>query len=473
MKLTRWVAIAAIIGAQSSVASAQTADVSTNDTNQTIQTLMRRIDELEQKVKTLEGKNETNQETRPEKEKEREKPAPTVSLGQNGLVVRSADSNFVMIAHGYVQGDARFYLDHKTTPDTFLLRRVRPIIEGTAWGNFDYRLMLDLASGTVGSSTTFNNAILDDAYLNARPWKQFQIQAGKYKSPLGLERLESTADLNLIETGFATALTPNYDLGASLHNNLFENPLGYSIGIYNGATDGGSDDQDSDEGKDVVGRLFAQPFIHTEIAPLRRLGFGVAGSVGEHTGTLPTYKTSGQQTFFSYATNVAAVGHQYRVDPQAYYYWGPFGVLGEYVLSSQEARSSTAHLPADLRFNNRAWQVEVSYFLTGEENYFKYTSLEHVVPLHRLGAGGWGAFEVVGRLQQMTLDDAIFADKFATSTSARQATAWAAGLNWYLNSNVKLNLNYEQTTFDGGSAAAGSATAKPEHAILSRFQLLF
>ncbi len=450
---------------------AQTAATPANATNQNvqIQILIQRINELEQKVKVLETSREAGKET----DREKTNVPPTVSLGANGLIVRSQDSNFVMIAHGYVQADARFYLGDKTTPDTFLLRRVRPIIEGTAWGNFDYRLMLDLGSGNVNSSSTYNVAILDDAYVNARPLKQFQIQVGKYKSPVGLERLESTADLNLIETGFATDLTPNYDLGASIHNSFFNNPLGYSIGIYNGATDSGSDDQDIDEGKDVVGRLFAQPFINCDGSPLRRLGFGVGGSVGDHFGTLTNFKTSGQQTFFSYATNVTANGEQWRIDPQAYYYVGSFGLLGEYVVSSQEVKSTTARPPTNERFVNKAWQVEASYFLTGEENYFKYTSLQHVVPLHRIGAGGWGAFEIVARIQQMTLDDAIFADRFATSTSARQATAWTAGLNWYLNSNIKLNLNYEHTTFEGGSSAANSPTAKPEHLILSRFQLLF
>jgi phosphate-selective porin OprO and OprP len=472
MKLTHWLAVAALVSTPFQITLiAQTADSSANATNQNIQVLIQRINELEEKVKVLERNREVDKET----DQEKAKVTPTVSLGATGLTVSSADSNFVMIAHGYAQADARFYLGDKTTPDTFLLRRVRPIVEGTVWGNFDYRLMLDLGSGNVNSSTAFNNAILDDAYVNARPFKQFQIQVGKYKSPIGLERLESAADLNLIETGFATELTPNYDLGASIHNGYFTNPLGYSIGIYNGATDGGSSDQDNDEGKDVVGRLFAQPFINCDSNPLRKLGFGAGGSVGDHIGTLlPTYKTSGQQTFFSYATNVTANGEQWRIDPQAYYYVGPFGLLGEYVVSSQEVKSSIAHPPTNERFNNRAWQVEASYFLTCEENYFKYTSLEHVVPLHRIGTdGGWGAFEVVARIQQMNLDDAIFADKFATSTSARQATAWAAGLNWYLNSNVKLNLNYEHTTFEGGSAAANSPTAKPEHVILSRVQFQF
>jgi len=34
-----------------------------------------------------------------------------------------------------------------------LLRRVRPIVEGTVWDDFRYRLMLDLASGNITGST--------------------------------------------------------------------------------------------------------------------------------------------------------------------------------------------------------------------------------------------------------------------------------------------------------------------------------
>ena len=362
--------------------------------------LIRRIDELEQKVKILERNREVDQEVTTEKSKE----LPVVSLGGDGLVVRSTDSNFVSYIHGYAQVNGRFYTgDDNAANDTFLLRRVRPIIEGTVYKFFDYRLMLDLASGNGSGSTAGNNALLDDAYVNARPWSQFQIQAGKYKSPIGLERLQSTAELTFIETGFATELTPNYDLGFEIHNNLFTSPIAYAVGVFDGATDGGSDDADTDEGKDAVARLFVQPFLRTEVEPLRKLGFGVAGSVGDHTGSLPTFKTPGQQTFFSYSSTagntVTADGEQFRIDPQFYYYWGPFGVQGEYVLSSQKVKSTAAGVQ-DVRLNNRAWQIEASYFLTGEENTFKPSSLIRLAPLRpfSLGGGGWGAIEIGGIL---------------------------------------------------------------------------
>ncbi len=445
-----------------------------------VQALIKRVNELEQQVKILQRNREVDQETAAEKAKD----TATISLGLNGLTARSSDSNFTMIAHGYVQADDRSYFGQKTTPDTFLLRRVRPIVEGTVWDKFNYRLMLDLASGNVNSSTANNVNILDDAYVNARLWEQFQIQAGKYKSPVGLERLQSTADLFFVETGYATELTPNYDLGVMLHNDYFTNTLGYAVGIFDGAADNASQDADVDEGKDIVGRLFAQPFLNRDITPLKNFGFGVAGSYGTHnaSGAPTAYKTPGQQTFFTY-TNVASSGAQYRLDPQAYYFWGPFGIMGEYVLSSQKFSSTKtgAGIPPYQRFNNTAWQVEASYFLTGEENSFKATSLKHVIPWHRFAPGedGWGAFEVVARVQQLSLDSNAFdrfggaATTYATPGSAHEATSWGVGLNWYLNANLKLNLDYESTTFRGRTPAAGVATSAPEHVILSRVQFSF
>ncbi len=437
-----------------------------------VKALLKRIQELEEKVKVLERNREVDQDAAAEKSKT----TPTISIGADGLVAKSADSNFTMYAHGYAQGDARFYEGYKTVPDTFLLRRVRPILEGTVFEKFDYRLMLDFGSGNGSGSTPGNVAVLDDAYLNTRLFPDFQIQVGKFKSPIGLERLQSTAELLFVETGFATQMTPNYDLGVQIHNDVFNRPIGYAVGIFNGAADAASDDAETtDEGKDIEGRLFLQPFLNADIEPLRHLGFGVGGSIGTHSGALPGYKTPGQQTFFSFANTTTADGEQYRLDPQFFYYYGPFGLEAEAILSSQRVRSTAAGVPQNARFNNTAWQVEASYFLTGEENSFKPTSLIRVNPRHpfRLGAEpGWGAFELVARVEQLTLDELTFPN-YATAASARGATSWGAGLNWYLNANVKLNLDYETTWFKGASAAPGAVSARDEKVILSRVQFEF
>src|SRR5260370_24251570 len=98
-------------------------------------------------------------------------------------------------------------------------------------------------------------------------------------------------------------MTPNYDLGAEFHNSLFNAPINYAIGIFNGAADSASDDADTtDEGKDVAGRLFFQPFLRTGPEPLRKFGFGVAASLVYHGGTVPLHPTTRQQTLLLLCT---------------------------------------------------------------------------------------------------------------------------------------------------------------------------
>jgi phosphate-selective porin len=67
-------------------------------------------------------------------------------------------------------------------------------------------------------------------------------------------------------------------------------------------------------------------------------------------------------------------------------------------------------------------------------------------------------------------DDDAFPLFANPQVSARKAEAWAVGLNWYFNRNVKLVLNYEQTNFDGGSP---TGDRKTEKALLNRFQIAF
>jgi len=449
-----------------------------------IEALKKQIQELDQKVRILERKNELNAESAETKSKD----SPRLTAGTSGFSFSSADTNFVLKVRGYVQADGRFYVnDHIPANDTFLMRRVRPIFEGTVFKYYDYRIMLDFASGI--NSSAANNGFLQDGYLNIHYWPQFQIQVGKFKPPVGLERLQSGANLLFAERGLPTQLVPNRDVGIQLHGELFNGALNYQAGVFNGVQDAGSGDSDvgTDDHKDAAARLFARPFKNTKIGPLQGLGVGVAGTYGNQAGTLPTFRTPGQQAFFSYATgsgntftNVVADGEHWRLVPQAYWYWGPFGVFGEYVISSQKIRRDVLTAPTNAvssgfdTAHNGAWQVAASWFVTGEQNSFSPVTPSH--PLN-FGGEGWGALELAGRYGELTLDDELFggggAPSFATGASARKVRSWGVGVNWYLNKNIKLTLDYDQTKFRGGSKRPGAVTAQDERVIISRAQFSF
>ena len=304
-----------------------------------------KTDELEQKIKVLERKKEIEDEANQAKAKE----APIVRAGKDGFGLRSADGNFDLRLRGYVQADARLYHSDVSNPapDTFLLRRVRPIVEGTLFKQIGFRIMPDFGGGTT---------VIQDAYVEGNFAPQFKIRAGKFKPPVGLERLQSGTDLSFVERAFPTGLVPNRDIGIQLSGDILNGAVNYAAGIFNGVVDGGGGDLDSNSNKDYIARLFAEPFKNTELESLRGFGLGLAYSHGEQSGNaatsnLPRYVTPGQQTFFNYLATSAATattpsvpgafadGTRERISPQFYYYIGPFGLLGEYVQSKQEVQS--------------------------------------------------------------------------------------------------------------------------------------
>lgn len=482
-----WIKAGLILG----VAQLVTMSLSAQETNTAdlVRQLQRRIEELERKVETLEAHPQPSALTNAvsgehlqaldqqvktlqrqreldiEAAESREKNAPKISLGESGFLFSSSDENFKLRIRGYIQADGRFYLDdtRKAFTDTFLVNRVRPVLEGTVFKNFDYKMMPDFGQG---------KAVIQDAYVDAHflPW--LNLRAGKFKGPVGLERLQSARDLEFVERGLPVDLVPNRDIGVALHGDFLKGVLGYEVGVFNGAADGSSDDADENDSKDIEGRIFAYPFLLSGVKPLQGLGLGVAGTTGHENGVAPSYKTIGQQTFFSFNPGVTATGTRSRIAPQAFYYWGPFGLLGEYVVSSEDVEKGTLEKQLD----NSAWQVAGSYVLTGEKS-----SYSGVVPVRPFSPaqGRWGALEIVARVGQLHVDPAAFhnfgtilvPNRLADPTkSASQATAWSVGLNWYLNRDVKFMLDYEHTEFERGAAHGDRAE---EHAILSRIQLAF
>jgi phosphate-selective porin OprO/OprP len=186
-----------------------------------------------------------------------------------------------------------------------------------------------------------------------------------------------------------------------------------------------------------------------------------------------SYKTDGQQTFFSYG-NAIADGQNWRISPQFDYRNGSFGAIGEYVVSTVNVRPTATGAKAELQ--NKAWQVSAGYVLTGEDS-----SYAGVVPNTNFdfSAGTWGAFEVAARFAKLTIDDKAFPVFANPSTNADDAASIGLGLNWYLSKTVRFSFDLYRTKFGFSSAAVSTPPAAPsvlhqdEKAFISRFQLSF
>jgi phosphate-selective porin OprO/OprP len=385
----------------------------------------------------------------------------TVGAEPTGITIRSNDQNFLLKIGLDIQVDNRTFPGESSVPltDQTLIRRARPALSGTVYKYVDFYLRPDFGLGTT---------VLYEAYLQLNYFSRANLRVGKFKPPVGLERLQSDDDTSFIERGFPTLLAPSRDIGYQVSGDIMKRRVSYTVGVFNGVPDNGLSDASVSDHRDYAARIFLTPFLPDTNSPLSGLGFGIGASSGNDDGIpLPSYKTFGQNTFFSFAPGVTAMGHRTRLAPQAYYYNGPFGLMAEYTVAEEGLQKGTVR--RDVTF--RSWQVQASYLLTGDKKGFTTLSpRKNFDPKNH----GWGAVELAARTGDFSVERGFFDYGFGTvGTSPRSAREWVGGANWYLNRAVRISVDYGNTNFGGGAAAALGGNRPTERALLQRFQVNF
>ena len=481
IKLNPWI-LAAVLG----VPTTLPALASDEDD---IAALKAQVQELDQKIRILERQHELEDQAATEKDAT----LPQVTIGENGFTMTSANTNYSLSVHGVLQMDTRTFEkdDHVPGSSGFILRRARPIISGTVARDFDFMFVPDFGNAAPGATSATPTPTIYDAYLNYRYSPELQLEAGKFKAPVGLEQLQSDVNITFNERSLVTDLVPNRDLGFMLHGDLAGGMFSYAAGVFNGVGDARNTSNYSfQDNREFNGRLFVLPFKKTDIPALQKLGVGLGGSWGESSitntlglpnttgGSLPGYTTDGQQQFFAYNPAVGTVvadSTHWRLSPQGTWYYGPASLMGEYAISDQDVRTAGTVPIHSASLNNTAWEITGGWVLTGED-----ASFNGVTPKHPFDPrnGQWGAFQVVGRFAELDIDHAAFPYFSNPATSASGAQAWAAGLNWYLNKNIRADASFSHTTFTGGGASSattvpGSVSSHPEEVFFTRLQLSF
>jgi len=379
------------------------------------------------------------------------------SVSDKGVLIKSEDGNFQFKVKGLLQANYKEFAEGvgaaseaNRPKDAFAIRRFRTDFRATFYKVLETRVHSEWASGT-GQLLDGTIALsLSDALL---------IKTGKDKSFIGLERHQSPNYITFPELALPTNLVPNRDLGISASGLFGNNKWEYNVGIFNGVVDLGNVDADADSGKDIAGRLY--------YLPVKNAGFGGTFSYGNRSGAtgstlLPTYKTPGQSTLFSYASTSYAKGDIYRLSPQGYWYQGPWGIFGEYILSSQAVTNGTV----GERLDNTGWLVALNYVWTGETRTFDGA----VRPKQNFNSdkGTWGAFETVLRAHELTIDSDAF-PTFGSATSFKKATAVGLALNWYPFPVSKITLAVEKAWLKG----QGTRTNQDETVIYLQNQIAF
>jgi phosphate-selective porin OprO/OprP len=151
--------------------------------------------------------------------------------------------------------------------------------------------------------------------------------------------------------------------------------------------------------------------------------------------------------------------------------YGPFFFQGEYFWYNI-ARNNLPGLP-NLKFDGG--YAEASLVLTGETHPYLPVSAAYggIIPANpfSLWGGGWGAWEIAGRFSTMNLNDQLGT---TNGVAGGRQTIYTAGLNWYVNANVRFMFDYQHgnITKQISSTNSGDAGAKFE-AFAMRTQVAF
>lgn len=354
------------------------------------------------------------------------------------------DDGATLAIQGLIQFDSRSFLDGLSA-DEFLIRRARLTLDGRIGSRTSFRIRPE--SGA-------RDFRIIDAYFDTRLSPGTSLRAGRFKPPVGLERLQSAADLRLVERSFVTELLPARDLGIQVHGR--SPSLEWAIGLFNGVPDGRADQVVEDGAAEIAARLFLKPVDRSETGGAL-LGFGLGmtfGSSDDDSGqpVFVGYRSPGQETIFGYRTGTDgsfAHGDKWRLSPQFYWYRGAFGVMGEWARSSQAVSRPSAGRADTLEHD--AWQLSAEWFVTGE-------AAGYADP------GTANAVQLVARISGLDPDGAAFdggTGSFADVTSSvRGARSAAFGINWFPVRGLKASFVYEQTVFAGGAAAGNRPSEK-------------
>ncbi len=185
-------------------------------------------------------------------------------------------------------------------------------------------------------------------------------------------------------------------------------------------------------------------------------------------------------TWFSYNSGVTASGLRARIEPQAYYYWRGLGLMAEYAQDEHSLNLFTTkgvnpfkrQINRTDTFTDTGYMAQASYLLTGED-----ASYGWIKPYHPFDPrnGHWGAWELAARISNIAAQTRQFQLGFANpAVAAKTATEFAAGINWYLNANIKWQFDYANTWFDGGAGTTGDVKDRTNESVFeSQLQITF
>ena len=398
---------------------------------------------------------------------------PKVALAGGRPTISTADGRSSISLRANVQIDSAIYGEAKEGPlatdfrrgsvggapnretnaardfsEGFYFRRARFGIEGTMSRDFNYRLLLELGGAGTEGPTRINDAWI--AYTGLAP---FTFQLGAFSPPANMDDGTTPEDLPFIERASVSELSRTLGgadgrigVGVKANGARWMSALTLTTRTVNDAE-----------------------VFDSQLAAVARAGALVAtgSDYNVHLGASGTYvftpadqgssatpprhplrfrdrpeirvdSTRLIDTGALDAAHATVLGVEFGAN------WKSFYLQGEHFWFDVDRREPTALADPDFK----GYYLQGSWMLTGESRRYNAVtgSFQNPRPMIPFSSsGGWGAFEVAARYSRMNLNFEEGLEGTAAipgSVRGGDQSVLTLGVNWYLNPNFKVMMNY-------------------------------
>lgn len=310
--------------------------------------------------------------------------------------------------------------------DGIEFRRARLYIDGMLWERFPFKAQYDFAGGETAWK---------DVYLGMKEIPVVgELLVGQMHEPFSLEELTSSNYNPFIERSLPTgAFAPSRKSGIRASNAVLDKRMTWSAGLFYGDTDDDGDSNFDDVSNvDFTLRLTGLPIYQDKGRQLLHLGLGYSYQLRDEGKTNLRYRNRPE----THLTDVRLVDTgnfdadgANLINPELALVWGPLSLQGEYFWTGVDSKEG----------NDPSFQGAYllgSWFITGENRTYSTSSgkFDRVKPNQNFMDGGIGAWEVGLRWSWLDLND--------KNIKGGEETNITFGLNWYLNPNYRILLNY-------------------------------
>jgi phosphate-selective porin OprO and OprP len=413
------------------------------------------------------------------------------------FAIESADGQYSVGVTGALQGDVGYYpgFDPKSKigpqdlNSGFNARRARIGVTGKAAGDFTYTFIYD-----AGNSSDATSKGIENASVNYVGIKNVSIDFGYASQLFTMDQSTSSYD-----TLFMERATPS-NIATGLNTGDNRSSVGaryYNDRLWVGAYVTGPAVGDVHGQAERIGAFQRAAYqVLAEPDYTLHVGVGIDELIKAPLNNGAAAATTSTANLTTGAITTSTVPSPYsialsdqpelRVDTTTFANTGTLGTLANPVTGAQiydvelagnyrnfYAQGEYFHFQIDRQGLDTATfdggYGEVAWTLTGESHKYLPASgaYTRIIPEHAFdpSQGYWGAWEIAGRVSYIDLvSNFISGQALSAQPSAvngGKQTSFTAGLNWYPNNYMRMELNYIHTDYDKDNSGSSGILGAP------------